>query len=130
MLGGNVVIYEEGNPVGFYPLSTDNSIKLSLKQNGLLIYFIEKPTEEMQIIAVRQNPLAILLINNPIEEAKRIAVSICGLLIYSLSDLDDFTREIAIENMAEWKLGIILLQVKDIMLVILVIICFLNIMKL
>ncbi|MDD3187671.1 MAG: hypothetical protein PHD02_04320 [Bacilli bacterium] len=78
----------------------DDEIKAALEQNGLAIYYVEKPTVEMQIMAVTQNPLAILAIKNPCERAIEVAVATYGVLIKTISNPANPAIRIAIDNMA------------------------------
>ncbi|MDD3187672.1 MAG: hypothetical protein PHD02_04325 [Bacilli bacterium] len=88
----------------FAPGVADEEIIESLKENGLRIYYVEKPTEEMQRIAVRQNPLAIIGIKHPCEEVFKIAFKALGYLVFMFPELEENLKNIAIESILESKI--------------------------
>ncbi len=57
-----------------------------LMSDGMLIRFIDNPTEEQQMIAVNQNGLAIKYINNPSENVKLSSVKNYGPAILFISN--------------------------------------------
>lgn len=45
----------------------------SLKMDGMTIFYLEEPSEKLQLIAVRQNGLAIQFIKNPSDKVQKEA---------------------------------------------------------
>ncbi|MDD3187673.1 MAG: hypothetical protein PHD02_04330 [Bacilli bacterium] len=83
---------------------TDEDIDIALTQNGLAIYYVEKPTDEMQVKAVKQNVLAIFGIKNPCDKAITAVVNVCGYLIFCYKDAGDEAKVLAAQSLAKAKM--------------------------
>ena len=76
-----ISVMKDGKSIRFFECGNEDLEdiqirELAVKNNGLAIEFITKPSEDLIFSAIKQNPLSIDLIHNPTEEMCLLAVHI------------------------------------------------------
>jgi hypothetical protein len=71
-------------------------LQICLKKDGLLIRFVNSPTEEQKLIAIQQNPQALEFINIQTEDLCAIAIRKDGLVIKFVKNQTNVLNEIAV----------------------------------
>jgi hypothetical protein len=88
-------VYNVGVLIQFIDNPSEELQLAVVKKNGWLIRFIENPSERVQLVAVEQDPYSIKRIKNPSEEAQLAAVEKNPYSIKFIKNPTDKVKQLA-----------------------------------